>query len=175
MRVSGHISFTKIWMGNICDRACGRPVRREAKVSAGQPKKATPWPNLRGQSTTLKSPAHLRAGFQEIRPTLNDRFVRRSGTSGLKIELGIYHSFNFKSFWRGCHCQKALNQSQDFFDALQLTGKAGVWPEMMAVRGEMQPPRRRCQRPREKMLPAYSAVRIVHNSGKALLPKVPRK
>lgn len=46
-------------------RACGRPARREARVSD---QSVAPWPNLRGQRATPKSPAHFRAGFAEIRP-----------------------------------------------------------------------------------------------------------
>ena len=55
----------------------GRPARGRVRLRAsskergksvsGSDKSAAPWPNLRGQKATLKIPAHLRAGFGEIR------------------------------------------------------------------------------------------------------------
>ena len=55
---------------------------------------------------------------------------------------------------------------------LDLSGIAGIGPQVVAVRSEMEPVRRGTQRARKQMLVAHSAVRSDHSSGKARLPKV---
>jgi len=54
----------------------------------------------------------------------------------------------------------------------KMTGMAGIGPEMMAVRGEMQAVGIGRQGSGKQMFPAHSWVRSDHNSGKARLPTV---
>ena len=58
------------------------------------------------------------------------------------------------------------------FPRLDLAIEAGVGPQMMAVRGQVQPLRSRPERAREQMLEAQRPVLSAHNSGKARFDRV---
>lgn len=97
----------------------GRPargrVRRRAsskergKSVSGSDKSAAPWPNLRGQRATLTTPAHLRAGFGEIRLA-----CRRLCWTVATV-----------SYWSGfaLSCPSFILNGDDCFSVLHFTGQ----------------------------------------------------
>ena len=66
----------------------------------------------------------------------------------------------------------AVGQPGGVFPAFDLTGEAGVGPEMMAVRGKVQPTRSRGEASGKQALEAHSWVRSAQSSGKARFVRV---
>ena len=59
--------------------------------------------------------------------------------------------------------------------AFDLPVERSVGPEMMAMRGEVEPPGRRFQAPREEALETHMSVRKSHSAGKARFSSVERR
>ena len=69
----------------------------------------------------------------------------------------------------------AVGETRRIFPAFDLAFEASIRPEVMAVRGELEPLRIRSQAAREERLEAQSAVLNDQSSGKARLSKVERR